>query len=120
MQEDGFGVKYSREKLWVAALGAAWFMVDGILNFGVCLEETCLWFLQLQGGALGLGDGCFGASVGLAVLPTCCRAVPASLGALGMQVVQRAVTAVTPGCSSTHPKLFLLLVLQAMHEMRFV
>lgn len=52
-----FGVKYSREKLWVAVLGAAWFVVDGILNFGVCLEETCLWSLQLQGGALGLGDG---------------------------------------------------------------
>lgn len=113
-----FDVKYSREKLWVAALGAAWFVVDGILNFSVCLEETCLCFLQ--GGALGLGDGCFGASVGLATLPTCCRAVSASLGALGMQAVQCAVTAVTPGCSSTHPKLFLLLVLQAMHEIRFV
>ena len=111
-----FGVKYAQEGLWAAVLGAAWFAVGGILTFGVRFKEMRPWSLQLQRGAPGLGNSCFGALAGLAVLPTCCCAVSASFSALGMQAVQRAVTTVILECSSTHPKLFLLLVLQAMHK----
>lgn len=116
-----FGVKYAQEKLWAVASGAAWFAVGGILNFGVRLKETCPWSLELQGGAPGLGDGCFGAPVGLAVLPTCCHAVPASLGALGMQAVQRARDQCDTGMQQhPHPPEILLLVLQAAHKIRVV
>lgn len=51
-----------------------------------------------------LDDGCFGALGDLAVLPMYSHAVPASHGALGMQVVQRAMTSAMLGCSSTHLK----------------
>lgn len=35
-----FGVKYSQEKLWATALGAAWSAGGGILDFGVHLKQA--------------------------------------------------------------------------------